>query len=204
MKIRNYIFLLIGLSIFSSCEEEYLTPLKLIKWVESNENGLIAEKEINEYRFSTIFKPLDYIVAKNLDKDEISEEELLKEKTEIEDLQYYTYRIGLTSNQGDLLKNNLRETNEYYARIEYFSFAMQNDLVLVDGSDTLKCVLYHFERIYGAAPYLNFSVAFENENNNKNGGDKTLILNDQILGTGRVKLTIPHKNIIRTPQLKTS
>lgn len=185
----------------NTSEEEYLDSENLIAWVEDASNGLIVEKEINEYRFSTIYKPLDYIVAKDLNKNEITKEELATNKAEIEDLQYFTFRIGLKANEGDLLKHNLREANEYYARVEHFSFAMQNDIVLFQGQDTLKCVLYHFERTYGATPFLNFNLAFEKTLNN---GDKTLIIDDQVLGIGRVKLTIPKEKIIKAPKLKTS
>ena len=185
----------------NTSEEEYLEPEKLIQWVENNSSGLTVEKEINEYRFSTIYKPLDYIVAKDLKKNEITKEGLATNKAELEDLQYFTFRIGLKANEGDLLKHNLREANEYYARVEHFSFAMQNDIVLFEGQDTLRCVLYHFERTYGATPFLNFNLAFEKTLNN---GDKTLIIDDQVLGIGRVKLTIPKENITRIPKLKTS
>ena len=185
----------------SVIDDVYLFPEELTEWVNDNSNGLKIEKEIDEYRFSTFYKPLDYIVATDLNKKEITKDELIAKKGEIEDLQYFTFRIGLKTNEGDLLKHNLREANEYYARVEHFSFAMQNDIVLFEGQDTLKCVLYHFERTYGTAPFLNFNLAFEKTQNKE---DKTLIINDQVLGIGRVKLTIPKENILRIPKLKTS
>lgn len=201
MKFTKYLFLLCFLLILLGCEEDVLSPKKYIAWIESRGNGMIVEKEINNYHFSTFFRPVDYQVVKELGQSTISKETLKEKRAEMADLQYFTFRIGLVNGNGDVLKENINEPQEYQSRIEYFSFAMQKDLRLVDGQDTLPCVIYHFERSYGVAPHCNFNLAFE-----KGGdiGNKTLIFDDQLLGIGRVKLTIKEEDINSIPALKTT
>ena len=189
-------------------EKKTCTPLEYVDWIEDPANGLLVKKDVGDYNFTILYKPLDYIIIKEKKDDKLKKEDLQTEKSEIEDLQYFTFKIGLKANSGDLLKYNLTKVNDYYARVEYFSFAMQNDLKLLDGNDTLNCILHHFERTFGLAPYCNFVLGFKLSENSPGKivthfSDKTLIYNDRVLGIGPIKLTVKGNNIKNIPKLIT-
>ena len=135
----------------------------------------------------------------DIKKDTIKTVELKNKIEEYKGLQYFTFRIS-TESRTELLKKNLTETNDYYGRIQYFSFDMQKDLKLIDGKDTLDCVLFHFERVYGIAPYATFVLGFPNS---KQINDKTLFYDEKVFGAGRIYLTIRSKNIKRLPEVIT-
>lgn len=205
---QNYLKITVFILIIFSfgCKGD-LSPVDYVNWIEDESNGVTVRKEIGDYFFAIQYKPLDYLAVKNLRKVAVTEEEISKEKEELKDLQYYTLQIGLNKGGADVLKANLSEGIEYSQRIEYLSFQMQQDLSLVEGGDTLACLLHHFERTYGISPYVNIVLAFERKKEEQippvEDEDKTLVFNDQIFDLGRVKLTISGDNLKNIPQLKT-
>ena len=152
MKINNIkicaILLCIGLSIWG-CDKRSLTALEYIRWVEDERNGLIVSKVIEDFIFTVQYKPLNYVALKSLRNVNPGKEELSKEVEEIEDMQYYTLRIGTNSGARDLLKAGIESEDEYFMRIEYFSFHIQKDLQLIDGPDKLPCVLTTLKELMG-------------------------------------------------------
>jgi hypothetical protein len=180
-------------------EKTMLHPFNYVSWVDDKANKLKVEKTIEEFTYSFQFQPLEYIAIKDLHKAEIKETELKSKIEEYKDLQYFTFKIS-TESQTELLKKNLSGTDEYYGRIQYFSFDMQRDLKLIDGTDTLDCVLFHFERVFGLAPYAVFNLGFPATGKN---GSKTLFYDEKIFGAGKLYLTIQSKNIKKVPSVIT-
>ena len=179
--------------------------------IEEAKANLTSEKKIDMFTFSAIYKPWDYIIAME-NKGKIGKAELEKKKEEINDLQYYTFKIKYNEDKIEMLMAGLSSKEEYYARIQYFSFAMQNDLKLIDGEDTLDCALFHFERTYGLASEATFSLGFpltkqEQEQKRDNpevmNNSKTLIYDDKALGVGKVYVKIDQKKLNNIPEIKT-
>lgn len=189
-----------------------LAPKEYIRWIEDKEHGIQVKKTIGDYTFATVYKPYEYLIAREIKKDSISAGILDEKINSINDLQYFSFRISAENQNTELLKVGLSSQDEYYARIEYCSFKMQQDIKLVDNNDTLNCVLFHFERVYNIAPYATFVLGFpltEKEKKDIQQGkkivhpDKTLSYEDKIFGIGKVNLTIKGENINRIPKLKT-
>lgn len=179
---------------------EKLSPRDYVAWVEDKNNGLKVEKEIDEFTYSLQYKPFEYVALMELKNDAVGSLELNKKIEEYDGLQYYTFRIS-TDSRMELLKKNLNEANDYYGRIQYFSFDMQKDLKLIEGKDTLDCVLFHFERVYGLAPYATFVLGFPLT---KGTSNKTLFYDEQIFGVGKIFLTVQSKNCKKLPSVITS
>lgn len=179
---------------------EKLAPMEYAAWVEDKNNGLKVEKTIEEFTYTLQYKPTEYVALMELKKDSVRSLELNKKMEEYDGLQYYTFRIS-TDSRMELLKKNLKEGNDYYGRIQYFSFDMQKDLKLIDGKDTLDCVLFHFERVYGLAPYATFVLGFPLTEGTNN---KTLFYDEQIFGAGKIYLTVQSKNCKKLPSVITS
>ncbi len=168
-------------------------------WIEDINNGLKVEKTIEDFTYSLQYKPTEYVALLELKKDSVHLSELNKKISEYDGLQYFSFRIS-TESRTELLKKNLAGANEYYGRIQYFSFDMQKDLKLIEGKDTLDCVLFHFERVFGLAPYATFVLGFPIVNGEH---DKTLYYNEKVFGAGKIYLTVKSKNIKKLPSVIT-
>ena len=98
------------------------------------------------------------------------------------------------------MKLGLEQKEDYYLRLKYYSFDIQNDLKLIDGQDTMKCVFSHFERTYGILPYIKIVTAFEKSK--KQGGDKIFSYNDKTFNKGIVNLMVKDKALKNIPDIK--
>lgn len=201
---------LISVTVLSSCKQKELDPEAYVAWVENPANGLNTTKEAGDFKFSLQYKPLSYVALLNLEKENTGKQQLLKTMEEMKDLQYFTLRINSKTGESEMLQTNLETTDEYFYRVEYFSFHLKKDLYLLDGNDSLPCVIAHFERSYGISPNNSFILAFplsEKEKALKIKGekditDKVLVYNDQYLQTGQVKLKIEKNSFNHIPELK--
>ena len=188
-----------------------LGATEYMNWIENVDNGIKVEKKMGEFTFTAMYKPLEYLALIELKKDNISKKELEKYNAEYSDLQYFTFRISAENQKEELLKVGLKSENDYYSRIEYFSFKMQNDLKLIDGKDTLDCALFHFERVYGLAPYATFVIGFPltkeegtNTSTKKNVfKNKTILYDEKVFQLGKIYMTIKEDNLNRIPELIT-
>jgi len=192
--------------------ETLLPPDDYIKWIKTADNGLFVSKEVGDITYSIQYEPLEYVALRNLKTKSVSKEQLKNETDRLSDLQYYTLKIS-TSKGTDILKYGAEGQYEFNQRIDYYSFRMQSDLKLVEESDTLPCVLFHFERTYGISPYSCFVLAFELTVGEKAGvsegkkyrhKDKQFIFYDQTLKNGIIKLKLRGNNLDQLPILKTS
>lgn len=184
--------------LFYSCGKQNLSPDYYVKWVENENNGLSLSKDFNDVNFQILYKPIDYIVAKEYLNGNLKKEDIKNRVKELSNMQYFTLRIK-SKNSNELLNANISSENEYYQRLEYFMGPMQDDIKLIENNDTIPCALHHFERTYGLAPYNNFVLAFAPSKSNN--ADKYFVFEDKILGTGKVTLQLKLKDINNIPNL---
>lgn len=196
-------------SYFSSNENKNKPTLSVeeyIRYVQNESNGLNVQKEIDGLKYLYQYKPLEYISAVELRKNKISKNELKNKIETIEELQYCNFRI-ISDEKNEFLRYRIKFPDEYYSRIEYYSFEMQNDIHLIDGSDTLDCLLFHFERVYSIAPYVTFTCGFAKQYNEKSSSsdfnNKTFVYEDKIFNTGKIYLTVEAKALKNLPLLET-
>lgn len=208
-KLKITTVLLSVFFVWTSCNTGNLEPVAYKNWVENPENGLNVSREAGEFQFTLQYKPLDYVALINQRPEQLNRQGFMKNKEEMKELQYYTLRID--SKTGDeMLRSNLSSADEYFYRVEYFSFHLKKDLYLIDGNDSLPCVLSHFERSYALSPNNNFILAFPLSEKEKvmlakgkaYTGEKTLVYDDRYLQTGPVKFTIKKDALSALPQLK--
>jgi len=181
---------------------ELLEPIDYVGWVQNPENGLKMNKVIDDIQFSVQYKPYEYIVCMEERTPSVQDSLLKRKFNELSEMQYFDLTISLVDGAGELLKYRLNSGQQYSERVNYFSFAMQKDIVLVDGKDTIPCELYHFERAYDVMPSGTFLLGFGKKNETLSSS-KTLVLYDRVFGKGTIKLTIDKERIKNTPKLKT-
>lgn len=193
--------------IFTNEAKPVLSVSDYRAWVEDEENGMVSSKQLNDIIFKCMYKPNAYEALLRLRADSLTVKNFDKTEKDLDHLQFFTLKVATTDNKGELLKYQLQNTDEYYRRIEYCSFHMQNDIKLIDSGDTLNCVLFHFERVFSVAPEATFILGFEDKRTKEQmekhqyGSDKTLCFNDGIFRLGVINLGISKEKLNAIPQL---
>jgi hypothetical protein len=182
-----------------STAAEELQPAEYVKWCRDPENRLLKKKELEELTFSLQSKPAEYVVCMEQQKNQIPEATLQEGLKELEGLDYYDFKIEVTSGMGELLKHNVHSTEEYNNRVSYFAFDMQKDIKMIEGADTLDCALFHFERAYDVAPYAVFLLGFPK---GKSASEKVFFYQDKVFNKGIIKFTYSPDELTRIPKLK--
>ncbi|OFY66098.1 MAG: hypothetical protein A3H98_11890 [Bacteroidetes bacterium RIFCSPLOWO2_02_FULL_36_8] len=180
-----------------------LEALAYISYIENKINGLLKDTTAGEITFSLQYKPLAYIALKNLRKLKPTRKEMDDEVNKMNELQYFNFKIAM--DDATQLKTKLQEHENY------FNFYMQNDLKLVEASDTLKCLLFHFERNYNVAPYVTFVLGFQlsekegeavgKKNNTYSYSDKKFLFDAKKLDSSMIELSIRGKDINSVPEI---
>lgn len=195
---RRVVLLAIFAFVVFSCDEASLSPERYGQWITDNQGQLTAQATQKDFSYRLSYLPADWLAVREAGTE--SNGRLARTRNEYAGLEYFRLRIALQSGQGDVLQFKAGNTDEYYQRVEYYSFGFQNDIHLLAGRDTLPCRLFHFERNYGAAPYLDFMIGFETTPGNN--FDRTVIVQDRVFSDSLLNLTIPNETIQRIPILK--
>ena len=193
------LLLLTGLHLLllSACTSG-LSPKEYQQWIAAHLTDLSASHQHNGITTTLTSLPADGLAIQEAGTEDKSA--IAAARKEYAGLEYYRLRIALKSGQGDVLQYHAANTDEYYQRVEYFSFSLQHDLNLLLGTDTLPCRLFHFERNYGAAPYLDCMLGFEERP--ENPADRTLLYQDRVFSDSLIRLIISKEKIQGVPVLE--
>ncbi len=184
----------------SNTKPDVLSAKEYVEFVRSTESGLVVHQDIEDIRFSTIYKPYEYIMLTERTSDGMSQEDIDKGISGLEGMQYFNFRIKSLKPGVDLLKLNWDGSQEqYFQKGDYLTFAIQQDFKLIDGNDTLACQMCHFARNYNVAPTLDFVLGFSSK---EDISDKELIYSDQLFGLGKIRFKIEKKDIHELPRLE--
>lgn len=193
--------LLSGIVLFAllfSCNPSALTPREYVAWMNEDRNGLKITKTIGGYDFTLLYKTPEYIALMEKKDERIPLDSIMKRADQLSGVQHYTFTIK-PHEGGEVMAAGAQSEEEYYGRLQYLVESMQDDIILIEGKDTIPCALFHYERNYGISPLNNFVLGFEAVNENE---DKVFVFNDRILGTGPVKFTVSANDIRNIPRLK--
>jgi hypothetical protein len=185
---------------------KYLPPVDYVKYVKDSKNGLTVVKHMDKVDYSAQYRSAEYMVASEQKDPYLKTDMFNKEKLKYADLEYYLLQISTANGNQDVLTINLQSEEEYTKRQGYYSFAFENDIVLVEGIDTLPCAIFNYVPNYGLSPHIDFLLAFtknKNESDGKLKFDRNFIINDQVMGYGTVKLTLKKEDLNNIPSLTT-
>ncbi|MCU0359447.1 MAG: hypothetical protein MUF75_01820 [Bacteroidia bacterium] len=171
-------------------------PEDLVSYVEGNSEVYIRSKTVGDVNYLCRLKPIEYILAKEIK----SKEGKKVTKEDIEDLQYFDLRIEIEEFGMEFLKYELESPEHYKQRVAYSAFEMQKDIYLVDGMDTLPCVMFHFERSFDVTPFGHFSIAFENSGNRR-FTEKQIVFTDRLFNNGTIKFLFQSEDFTKAPVL---
>ena len=155
----GYLLCIFIVSSFCSCQKK-LKPQEYVQWILDKNNGLILERVDNEFATTLRYCPSDYmaLVSANGKPDFAKEFELRKSDF----TGSYNFILKLANKEAsDLLTYKLKNKDEEFHRIKYFSEEIQHDLYMITDQDTLSCSLCHFERTYNTSPFITLNLNFE-------------------------------------------
>jgi hypothetical protein len=209
----KYLVILFFIAIIYGCGKDALSPMEFCAWVNSDESGLKKEKEMNDVIYSAQFRPAEYLTIQNLsrDKEAINNENFNLRMKEADKSLCFVFEVKNASNTGDVLATGVNSNDDYYSRVVYLSYDAVNNFCLVTGGDTLKCRLAQFEQMFKAAPYIRFSLVFDNNQKNEmkntegdhsGNTDMTLVFDDTLWGNGLINLKFSSKEINSIPQVR--
>lgn len=185
-----------------STNSKSLDPPYYTKWIQDKRNGLLQENIRNNIRYEVIYMPDEYIICQEVKSNTIKDSLLNSRLSELIGMQYFKLRISLLDENGDLLKYNMNSPGQYTERINYASFAMQNDIRLIQNKDTISCMLFHFERLFEAAPNGTFLLGFP-LGQQKTLSDKIIEFNDNLFDQGNQTFIFRKDALNRIPKLRT-
>lgn len=191
-----------NLSLFSNNEpREAATSAQLVKWVGDAGNGLKKERKMADYTYIVLYKPLDYIISREIGDNKIDSASYKEKVNELRGLKYFDLRIKNDKENEEILKHDVTSYRDYDEKIKYCSFEMQNDIQLLADQDTVNCTLFHFERTFDMAPMVTFLMGFEEEKIKKDFKELTLIYHDNLFHNGILKFNFSREELNSAPSL---
>jgi len=179
-----------------------VTPSEFVSWVKDPENGLVKTRQINDIQISLTYLPPAFMICNELKKENISKKELVELAIQYEDFEYYLLKIEALESGMELAKYQVSNRKEYEDRIKYYSFNMQNDLIVkLETGEEVPCELYHFERTYNITPYSSFLIGFSKEFM-ANSKERTIILEEKVFNKGTIKFKWNTAEMNNIPQIE--
>jgi len=163
-------------------------------------NGFLKERKIGQYIYKTLYKPVDFIISREK-TETIDRQSYLEKKNSLDGLYYFDLRIVNTTNTGDLLKSISSDYGDYDLKVKYCAYQMQYDIHLVAGTDTIPCILFHFERTFDVAPVSTFLLGFAKPVSHQYD-DLQLIYHDNLFNNGIIKFHFTREDIENVPNLE--
>lgn len=198
--IAGVLILAVAIFVFGFSEKE-LNAEDYVKYVESDNNALMNTKEIDDLSFKLQYCPTEYLLLMEYKTDNISNALVENRKKENDSLLYFKLRIS-AKGTNDVMNHNVGSTEDYYSRIQYLSYGLEENIALLNGNDTIFPALFHFERTYGIAPFADFIMAFHTKI--KESDDFQVLIDDKAFDSGILKFTYNNKDIQNIPKLKTN
>jgi hypothetical protein len=161
------------------------------RWIKDYENGLHVKTTQGEFVYDVQYVPAEW---KNFQATSYSG----GEADSTDGLQYYMLTIGNKTVGTDFIDFGISNLEEKQRKLYYFSYLFQDDISLVDGDQSLPCVLFHFEKDAAMRKSRTFVLGFERTGTASMAEDVTLNINSPWLGVIPVSMHISKRNI---PQL---
>ena len=181
---RICILFLVAFLVWGCDENITLSKNDFVQWVENPKNGCIKVKELNNISLTSFYKPPVYIALKKESNTSTTSDSLEKQVDALSFWYTFTFRIQSNTNLHPL-ENGNNSTQDYFKKLEYYINASKDFKLIVNNTDTLECAIYHMERNYGGAPYIDINLAFKRITENKE--NYTLLFLDRVFSNGLIK-----------------
>ncbi|MGH1337452.1 MAG: hypothetical protein ACRBFS_15115 [Aureispira sp.] len=208
-KLQPYSGLWLFLALLlSSCGEQVLAPADYVNWMKDPVNGHVRTKTIAPLEVIAQYKTTDFVIANEKRSNTIEKSAHEVRQEELEGMHYWTLQLSINdpaiktkgAKAWNILNYGIEDKSQEQERLMYFSYAMQRDLKLIEGQDTLACALYHFERSYDLSKTRTFVLGFPKGKDQTT--DKTLLLDLPYFNTGPIKINYPKTVLDQAPRMR--
>ncbi|WNJ21566.1 hypothetical protein [Pontibacter sp. G13] len=148
-----------GLSLMG-CTPDSLDYESYLDHLQTQRAVLSSEETAGSYRFSLTVEPSDLHAYRTLPDSVDTDQKWLEWSSQKSRYLYANLRISSLDPSKSVMDIDTESPGAYGARVSYLAFMAQHDLRLVTGQDTLAPQLYHFERTFEAAPFVNCQILF--------------------------------------------
>lgn len=142
--------------IILSCGKEQMTPEDLIRFVQSEDSGMLKEAKVGESRMMIQYLPKKYWEAKCV----IEQKEYGGAQDSFASFKVYFTNPDKTQSLSRYTASNKAD---YLDRLQYLDGDARYDFLFKQANDTSLAVLYHYERTYDLVPFdcvnLNFPLS---------------------------------------------
>lgn len=146
-------------------------------------------QKVDNIDFTATEVPIQYYLLKDKGSEDLISVDSLYEENKTERVIEFTFQ---DMDEDDLLQQKFTN-KDYKDSVEYMSFAIQNDfLVVTSKNDTIKCSGVLFERNFKIAPFQRIMLFFSGI---KPDDQIQLIYNDVLFNKGLMKFRFNTKNI---------
>ncbi len=139
-----------------SCSEK-LHGDGLGNYIYNTIHGLTVEDTFGNLKVSCTYIPVQYAAWQESKLKGESYKDILKEMKEF---QFWELRLSDSSGTKEFLKADNNPLH-YQERLNYLLHGLQNDIIIIEGNDTLTVLDIHLERLYGIVNYNKVLLTFK-------------------------------------------
>lgn len=199
----NKLLIFLGLVLLLvQCGKAELQPSDYVAWVDDPDHGFRQTRTIAPLEITALYKPVPYLIAMEERTNDLDPMLYDQRAEELQGLQYYTLKVAINDHSADVTNYQVANNQAQQERLAYLSFGMQQDIQLIQGSDTLPCKLFHFERSYDLAPHRTFVLAFDQPEELDATTERTLVVELAPFNTGPIKFNYSNTTLSSLPILK--
>lgn len=158
--MKSLFFLIILLSFFlCSCTKTVNNVQEYLDFLQEKSNGFNSEKNIGNITIKTTYMPKDllaYIEYKSSDNKKYKEILNSYGTSEYFKMEVFDNR----KLKADLVKLYSSNEEEYEEIDMYLSYKLANDIILIDGKDTVKPALYNYDKKFELNSTICFLISF--------------------------------------------
>lgn len=179
---------------------DVLPPAEYTNWVETEENGLVNARQMEDIVFTVHYLSKEEMALRETGGDTTGGawQAAMDAKG---NMQYYKLVFRLAEGNQDVLRYDLRDETEYFSRSNYLAFGIEKDVYLLCGDERLPCRLHQFTPMYGIAPQAEVVFAFD-ETDPEHTKNRTLVIEDQLFGSGILQFEFTAENIKNIPTIQ--
>lgn len=171
-----------------------------LKYIVNENNGLVKQSKTNNLTMILEYKPIDYLALLEIDKFSLSMNQNTFDslKGNYNNQLFFVLKLQ-ADGENDFLKANSNNQEDFFKRIEYYNTSFINDVILIQGQDTISCVSANLERNFGISPQTNIGLIFENKTIRNE--DFCIQIYDKVFGSSKTNFCFEKNSLTNIPNI---
>ncbi|MCX6232764.1 MAG: hypothetical protein NTZ33_14595 [Bacteroidetes bacterium] len=150
--------LFVFLLILTSCNKKGISVSEYKAWFSKKDCPLIKNQESDGFQYELHYLTSDFMALSEIPDKELNSGKLKDELKARNGLYYFLLRITPTK------EKQQQFTEEESKSINWLSFGAKEDMLVIAGKDTLRCMMMQFEPSMGIMPYQSFNIGINKPN----------------------------------------